>query len=130
MEGLLKSLVAHLTAEGVVKGDGIDTFRDFTPEKPDDVIVIQEYAGGAISIGEDHMSNRSAQLTVRGKSSKLSRDKAWEIFKVLSVPGRVVNLSSTRVAIIHPRQTPFKMYVDNKDRNVWGFNMGIATKFD
>lgn len=136
MADLLLDLVQILEDAGVVSGDGIDTFRDFRPETPDFVISLLEYPGyptesGCIAVV------RSIQISVRAPQDDpdSARLKAWEIFNVLDTPlERVFDTretsAGTRWGVIAAKQSPFKMGIDDSNRFVYGFNIGVTTYRD
>lgn len=126
MSDLLYDLVEYLRVSGLVQGDGIDAFRDFTPDMPDNVVVLREYAGnpGLVDV-------RSVQVVVRNVDAESAKDKAWRILSVLDVPeDRILPLPGTRWGVVAARQTPFKMGVDERNRYLWGFNLAVTTSRD
>ena len=130
---LLLDIVAYLTTKGVVSGDGIDIFRDFIPEMPDDIVIITEYQGSPVLPYESAV-HRSVQLSVRGKNADIARSKALEIFSLLQEDikddsGRV-DFTEERWGQVSLRQTPFRMSTDSSDRVRYAFNMGITTTID
>ena len=129
MSDLLLDLINHLASKGIVKGDGIDSFRDFTPEEPDSVFVVHEYAGAPTPL-HDTFVHRSLQLTFRDKKASVAKAKCKQIFDELSPVGRYKVLSNDRWCQIYPRQTPFKIKVDSAGRTTYGFNIGITTERD
>lgn len=130
MSDLLLDLTEYLTTEGLAQGDGIDVWRDHRPEQPDFVIVLHEYSGGTVPLFED-MSQRSVQVSVRDKSAAVAKAKAWEIFKALLGSNLDESLLvNGRSCMLHFRQTPFKMFVDESKRVVWSFNLGVSTGLD
>lgn len=129
MGDLLLDLVTYLQVKGVVGSDGVDVFRDFSPDTPDSVVVLFEYAGTPDSVSE--VGVRSTQVMVRDLNAEQARRKAWDIYNVLNVPkDRIIYLTSSRWAIILPRQTPFKIGVDEQNRILWGFNLAVTTYGD
>jgi hypothetical protein len=109
-----------------VTGDGIDTFRDFAPNAPNNLVVLFEY-GGVPGLADV----RNVQVMVRNVDPDAAKQKAWSIFKELDVPeDRILYLTDTRWAIIAARQTPFKIGVDENNRILWGFNLAITTPRD
>lgn len=127
MTNLLTELAAYLKVKALVTGYGIDTFVDFEPDLPDDIVVIAEYAGMPSQTGIT-VARRSIQITTRSASPDDARAKAWDIYNLIDTPDdRICHLNAERVCIFHPRQVPFKMRVDKSNRFVWGFNMGVIT---
>lgn len=126
---LLKDIVQYLVTSGISVGDGIDAFRDFTPDTPDSVIIIYEY-GGTPEVPQIAGIERSIQISTRDKSASNAKQKAWDIYKALSTEDRVLNLTVDRWCMLYPRQTPFKIKVDNSERVYYGFNVGITSYID
>lgn len=125
---LLLDIVTYLTTKKVIKGDGIDTFRDFIPEEPDSVVAITEYSG-SLGTKFDPTAHRSIQVLARDANADKARIKALELYEALlpkSEDGRV-DFTSDRWGQVHMRQTPFRMKTDSSDRVSYGFNMGITT---
>lgn len=129
MSDLLLDLINHLASKGIVEGDGIDSFRDFTPEEPDSAFVIHEYAGAPTPL-HDTFTHRSLQLTFRDKKASVAKAKCKQIFDELSPVDGYKVLSNGRWCQIYPRQTPFKIKVDSAGRTTYGFNIGITTERD
>lgn len=127
---LLLDIVTYLTNKGIVEGDGIDTFRDFIPEAPDNVIIVTEYQGSP-PVPYDSVVHRSVQLSVRDKNADIARRKSLEIFKVLQEDShnnsQRVDFTSERWGQVSLRQPPFRISTDNSDRVRYGFNIGITT---
>ena len=71
--------------------------------------------------------HRSVQVTVRDKDADIARQKALEIFKLLSTDNRIVHFTTTRWGQVYLRQPPFKIKQDENDRVYYGFNVGITT---
>lgn len=123
---LLLDLVTYLQLKGHVTGDGIDTFRDFAPNAPNNLVVLFEY-GGVPGLADV----RNVQIMVRNVDPDAAKQKAWSIFKELDIPeDRILYLTDTRWTIIAARQTPFKIGVDENNRILWGFNLAITTPRD
>lgn len=128
---LLLDIVTFLTSAGVIEGDGIDTFRDFIPETPDNLIAITEYAGSP-PVPFDTAVHRSVQVSVRNKSADEARKKALELFKALcpTLEDKRVDFTSERWGQVTLRGTPYRMKTDSSDRVTYGFNMGITTTIE
>lgn len=129
MNDLLLDIIEHLVSKGLIAGDGIDSFRDFTPEAPDSVFVIHEYPGSPAPF-QDTFTHRSLQLTVRDKSASTAKNKCKKIFDELCPVDRFKTLSNGRWCQVYPRQVPFKIKVDDSGRTTYGFNIGITTERD
>lgn len=128
---LLLDIVQYLTASGAIEGDGIDTFRDFIPEMPDNIVAITEYAGSP-AVPYETVVHRSVQVSVRNKNADFARRKALELYKVLK-PAREdcrVDFTPTRWGQVSIRQYPFRIKTDASDRVTYGFNIGITTTID
>lgn len=129
MATLLEDIVSFITANGQVTGDGVDAFRDFTPETPDNIVAIKEYSGDPMVFGES-LTNRSVQLTVRNTDASISQSKALAIFKLFKSDDFMIHFTSTRWGQVHLRQTPFRISTDASNRVTYGFNIGITTTID
>lgn len=126
---LLLDIVTFLADNGIVQGDGVDAFRDFTPEAPDSLVALHEYKGDP-AVFYDPNVNRSVQITVRDKDADVARQKALDIYKLLMSDNLIVQFTSDRWGQVHLRQTPFKIGQDNNDRVIYGFNIGITTTIE
>src|SRR5690606_36703474 len=103
MSDLLLDLINHLASKGIVEGDGIDSFRDFTPEEPESVYVMHEYAGAPTPL-HDTFTHRSIQLTFGDKGTSVAKAKCKQIIDDLSPVEGYMVLSNGRVCQIYPRQ--------------------------
>ena len=133
MTTFLLEIVNYLRDLGIVEGDGVDTYRDFMPDKPDKVVVLYEYAGfgsirGAAGVG------RSVQISVRTLRTDVSwgREKIWEIFNVLDTPDMIIDgredmPPSELWGVFRAIQTPFRMQIDDANRWVYTFNLAVIT---
>lgn len=129
MQDLLLDLVDYLVENGIAEGDGVDCFRDFEPEDPDDVITLYEYQGDP-AVPFEEMLNRSVQVTTRSLDAEAARRKALDIYAALRKDNRVVYLTPDRLCLVYLRQTPFKLKVDSKERVTYAFNIGVTTISD
>lgn len=129
---LLLDIALFLKAAGTVVGDGKDTFRDFIPEEPDNIVVLYEYRGDPASLFDEAV-NRSVQITVRNKKADVARQKAIEIFKALKTAcnedGKL-NFTNERWGQVFFRQPPFPLGRDENNRAQYAFNVGITTTID
>lgn len=125
---LLLDIVEYFVSNGLAEGDGEDCFRDFSPEEPDDVIVLYEYAGSP-PVDFDEIVHRSVQVTVRSKDPDVARNKALALYEILHVEdvSKRVDFTESRWGQVSLRQTPFKIKIDENGRAVYGFNMGVTT---
>ncbi len=126
---LLLDIVTFLADNGVVQGDGVDAFRDFTPEAPDSLVALHEYKGDP-AVSYDPNVNRSVQVTVRDKDADVARQRALYIYKLFISDNLVVNFTPDRWGQVYLRQPPFKIGQDNNDRVTYGFNIGITTTIE
>lgn len=128
---LLLDIVLYLTKAGVIEGDGTDTFRDFIPETPDNIVAITEYAGSPV-VPYETTVHRSIQVSVRNKNADFARRKAFELYEVLKPTSEDcrVDLTPTRWGQVSIRQTPFRLKTDLADRVTYAFNLGITTTID
>lgn len=126
---LLLDIVTYLTTQGAVEGDGIDTFRDFIPEKPDNIVAITEYTGSP-TVPYEPAVHRSVQVSVRNLSADKARVKALEIFKLMQSDNLIVDFTPERWGQVYLRQPPFRSKTDSSDRVIYSFNMGITTTVD
>ena len=126
---LLEDIVTYLTNEGVIQGDGIDTFRDFKPETPDNIVSLHEYQGDPVSPYTD-VVHRSVQVVVRNKRATEAQKIALAIYKKLLPVDETkkVVFTDSRWGQVHLRQTPHKFSQDESDRVHYGFNFGITTE--
>jgi hypothetical protein len=129
---LLEDIVAYFKTKDLIQGDGIDTFRDFMPETPDNIISLHEYKGDPVS-RYTNVVHRSVQIVVRNKSAVTSQDIAKKlcqsILDDIADNGRV-DFTPTRWGQVHIRQTPHKFSQDESDRVLYGFNLGITTTME
>ena len=129
---LLLDIVLFLTAKNVVTGDGVDIFRDFTPEEPDSLVALHEYAGAPASL-YDTAVHRSVQVSCRDKNADTARRKAVEVFKAFrdeqNGDGKVT-LTSVRCGQVYLRQPPFLLKRDENARTYYAFNVGITTTIE
>lgn len=126
---LLLDIVTYLVTNGVVQGDGVDAFRDYTPESPDSLVALHEYQGDPATPYDSNV-HRSVQVSARDKDADAARQKALEIFQLLSSENRIINFTSERWGQVYLRQPPFRMKTDESDRVTYGFNVGITTTIE
>lgn len=119
-----------LITNGFATVDGVDVFRDFMPDTPDNVVAIYEYAGVPGSVGID-TQNRSIQINVRDRSYSSARSKIHAIYNLFhQAEEPIIALTATRWSICQPRQVPFQSNRDTQGRVVFTFNLGITTHKD
>lgn len=137
MADLLKDLAGYLFYEGAIDGEAIDTFCDYEPDEPDEIISLHEYAGPPTATGVEAL-DRNVQVVVRTlpENVEWARAKIWEIFNLLDTPtDRVLDTrehypNGTRWGVLFSRQTPFMMGRDPVGRVKYAFNIGITTYRD
>lgn len=129
MAALLLDIVSFLVSKSLVTSDGVDAFRDFTPEQPDDLVVLHEYAGDPASL-YDTAVHRSVQILARSKRADSARLKSLSIFKSIQEAqdgaGRI-QLTDERCGQVYLRQSPFRLKTDENNRAYYAFNIGITT---
>lgn len=128
---LLEDIVAYLSSKDLIKGDGVDTFRDFKPEYPDNIVSLHEYKGDPVS-PYTPVVHRSVQVVVRNKSAVAAQALAKQLFDAFRNydESQRIDFTTTRWGQVHIRQTPYKILQDDKDRVHYGFNLGITTTTD
>lgn len=129
---LLLDIVIFLTNKKVVKGDGVDTFRDFIPDAPDSLVALVEYTGSP-PVPYELAVHRSVQISARDKSADNARSKALEIFEALrgamNEDSRI-DFTADRWGQVSLRQTPFRLGTDKSDKVTYAFNVGVTTTID
>ena len=132
MAALLLDIVTYFTNKQLIAGDGVDAFRDFKPETPDNIISIHEYGGDPVSpfIEEVH---RSVQVLVRDIDADTARTRALSLCNSLredmDEDGRV-DFTAERWGQVYVRQSPYKISQDESDRVTYGFSLGITTNIE
>lgn len=128
---LLEDIVAYLTSLSLIKGDGIDTFRDFKPETPDSIVSLHEYKGDPISPYTKAV-HRSVQIVVRDRSAVKAQALAKRLCGafITDREDRRVDFTESRWGQVYVRQAPYKFLQDESDRVHYGFNLGITTTID
>lgn len=128
---LLEDLVMYLTNLGLIHGDGVDTYRDFQPETPDDIVSLHEYKGDPISPYTD-VVHRSVQIIVRSRRAVDAQALSIKLCKAFQASDETmrIDFTPTRWGQVHIRQHPFKLTQDNSDRVHYCFNLGITTTTD
>lgn len=126
---LLLDIVTFLADNGIVQGDGVDAFRDFTPEAPDSIVALHEYKGDP-AVPYDPSVHRSVQIVSRDKNADVARQRALNIFKLLTSDNLIVKFTPDRWGQVYLRQAPFKLEQDTNDRVSYCFNIGITTTIE
>lgn len=130
MSDLLIDIEEFLKDKSLIVADGEDTFRDFRPESPDNVVILSEYAGQPSPT--ESIVDRSVQVLVRNTDADAAKLLATEIYKALKPTSedQKIQFTSTRWAQLFLRQTPFRVSTDKSNRVFYGFNCGIITNID
>lgn len=128
---LLEDIVAYLASRGLIAGDGVDTFRDFKPETPDNIVSLHEYGGDPVSSYTD-VVHRSVQVVVRNKSAVEAQALARRLCAAFMDADETkrIDFTPTRWGQVHVRQSPYKFSQDANDRSHYGFNLGITTTME
>ena len=128
---LLDDIALFLTEHGLCKGLGVDIFTDKLPDSPDECYVLFEY-DGAPEVPYEQAVQRNVQLICRATSAIQAKTNATSVHNLikqsLDETGRIdYNGRFTQTTL---RQTPFKLDEDEKNRVVFGFDMGMTTSID
>ena len=125
---LLLALIEYGVSKGVLLGDGVDSYRDFTPEVPDTTVTFAEYSSNPVSPFIDCV-HRSIQVKSRSMDAEAARDKALQILDMFKSDNETlrVDFSDTLWGQVYIRQTPFKLEQDTAGRVTYCFNLGITT---
>ena len=125
---LLEALISYGVSHGLLTGDGEDSFRDFMPEEPDNIVVFAEYAGEPVSVLTESV-HRSVQVKVRNVDAEQARYKATQLVHIFKAPTESLRIDFTDElwGQVYIRQTPFKLSHDESDRVTYCFNLGITT---
>lgn len=132
MAALLLDIATFLISKGISTADGTDIFRDFTPEKPDNLVVLNEYRGDP-AVLHDEAVHRSVQIVCRNNNADSARQKALAVCKLLITEQSevgVVSFTGSRWGQVHIRQTPFRLKTDENNRVYYAFNIGITTNIE
>lgn len=117
-------VIAYLKTKNLITDDGVDAFRDFCPESPDHVVVIQEYNSPDIG---DGVAVRSFQISVRDIDPTVAKTKARQICESLRKVDNFIMLTDIQYALVEIRDLPIKIKVDEQGRNTYAFNIGITS---
>jgi hypothetical protein len=123
---LLLDIVTYLKTKEIVTDDGVDAFRDFTPEAPDTLVTLHEYQGEP-AVQFESKVHRSVQISARDKQADLARQKALTIYKALLSDTLIINFTDDRWGQVYLRQPPFKLSEDTNGRVTYAFNIGVTT---
>jgi hypothetical protein len=126
MATLLLDIGTFLADNGEATEDGVDFFRDFMPEDPNEVVALHEYPGSP-GTPFDAIVHRSVQVSVRGDEADAVRAKALRIYNLLTAENRRIQFTQTRWGLVYLRQPPFKRDNDARNRVTYAFNIGVTT---
>lgn len=124
---LLLDIISFMKSNNFVNGDGIDAFRDYIPDSPDEVVVVSEYAGDGFNPYDENMTHRSFQISVRSINATTAKNKAYNISKSFRAPGNYVKLTLSTWALVYVRNLPIKIKTDENKRTTYAFNIGITS---
>ena len=127
MADLLSDIKTYFTSLGIVPKNIV--FKDYMPNKPDNAVAIYEYSGG-VPLPQIDGVHRSVQVVVRSKNNAEARSKINALYASLQTEDGILNFTPGRWAMVHLRQTPFKMKTDESERHYFVFNVGITTYND
>jgi hypothetical protein len=125
---LLTDIITTIVSNGLAVQKDVDIFKDYSPENPDTCIIVYEYNGSPIGIFTD-LSVRSVQIVVRNKIGQEAKKLADQVLKLFN-PETGIMLIQSRTCVIANRNTPIKIGVDEHDRKLYAFNLGITTNLD
>ena len=128
MGDLLEQIINHLIAGGFASAKDVDIFKDYSPEDPDNCIVVYEYNGSPVARGTN-MNVRAIQIVCRNLKAKEAKLLSWNIYNYLYKQDYFIAFGA-RKCLIALRNTPIKTGVDEKNRLLWAFNLAITTNFD
>ena len=127
MTDLLVDMTNYAIANGIATEDGLDIFQNNMPDVPDFAIALSEYAGLPQTLGLD-IGVRSVQVKVRAVSNEDARIAAWKMYNLFyNSDDPIIAIKEDRFVVCRPRQTPYKLTVDSRNRPIWNFNMGVTT---
>ena len=128
MEDLLLSIINYIISHNLAQTKDVDIFKDYSPIEPDHCTIVYEYGGSASAPFTD-VSVRSIQIVVRDKSSQVAKTASWKLLKLFQAPTQIMQIGQ-RTCIVTTRNTPIKLGVDEQNRYLYAFNLGITTNFD
>jgi len=130
MANLLLDLTNYIINQGLATQDGLDIFRDYRPDDPDEAIFLAEYNGTAYTF--DYTANRLVQVQVRSNTAAQAFNKVHLLYRALINPQEPIqmNLSEGRWALITPVSSPTLLTRDHKQRVIYSFNISVITSID
>lgn len=126
---LLLDIALYFVEQHLASGDGIDIFRDFTPEEPDDAVVLYEYAGAPHPLHESAV-HRSVQVSARSADADTARHRVLQLHNALLSDNNIIQFTPSRWGQVFIRQSPFLIKRDENGRSIYGFNIGITTSIE
>lgn len=125
--GLLEDIEAYLITEELATVDGTDIFRNFEPDTPDEVVILNEYNTSPTVVGSDAYT-RDVQVVARAKTAAGAETKSRQLFDALVHPiDPIITLTLTREVVISAHQLPLKYRVDEETRVYYAFNLAVTT---
>lgn len=131
MSYLLDDIAQFLVEREICEGLAVDIFTDKLPDAPDNCYAIFEY-DGLPEMPWESAVHRNVQIICRGTTASIAKANATSVHNLikesLDETGRIdFNSRFTQTTL---RQTPFKVDEDEKNRVVFGFNLGVTTSID
>jgi len=126
---LLLDIVNYFITNGQGTADGVDMFRDYSPEEPSNIIMLYEYPGAG-GVYYDDLVARSVQVSVRNESASAAQTIAKALYLLLKSATTRIDFSAERWGLVDLNQPPFKIDEDQNNRITYGFNIGINTTID
>ena len=130
MSDMLKDIKAFLVTNNIYTSSKI--YLDSKPDSPEDVCCVFEYQGAPPDPAADFLERR-VQVLTRALSYTAAKANAWAIFNLLDKsedPEDIINLTSSRIAVISAIHQPYKLEEDNKKRTVFVCNYTVLTDRD
>lgn len=128
MAELVRDIGQYLVAEGLAQAIGQDIYLNYSPDSPNNVIVLTEYSGqGFLGYGS---LLRRVQVLVRDVDYQQSRQKAWSIYNAFIKEDQFIIHLPDRYLISSATQTPTPLMVDDKERQTFVFNLSFTTTKD
>jgi hypothetical protein len=123
---LLLDIVNILVNADVCDGDGVDAFRDYLPDEPEEIVVLSEYESPYPRVHYEEKIVRLVQVLARSNNPDTARTRALAAYNALVdyEKGKIFN---GRLMQVHLRSTPFKHSVNTNKSIMYAFNMGVTT---
>lgn len=124
---LLDDIATYLQAQGVGTVNA-DIFKGYYPDKPDNLVVLFEYAGEATEMtmgtGDPIIERPGLQVRVRDKSYSAGRSKIALAVTALHGLANVV-LGGKRYLLIRANQSPESLGLDANNRSEFVVNFSV-----